>query len=114
MNLETRVRLSLRSFDMACGAVIAVSALYFIRSVLRGAQEKPKVTTDAAARVLDDGFGNVWTKCHEPECGLEIVRPGKAQCERCMARPLPSTRTLDQAYTTMYDSPDGTLDKWVR
>ena len=83
MNLETRVRLSLRPFDMACGAVIAVAALYFIRSVLRGAQEKPEKWGAAAARAFFDTPVNV-------------------------------AGTLDQAYTTMYDSPDGTLDKWVR
>lgn len=30
--------------------------------------------------VLDDGFGNQWHKCEKPDCGLEIVRPGKVQC----------------------------------
>lgn len=34
---------------------------------------------------LDDGFGNVWQKCG-PECELEIVRPGKVQCNRCDER----------------------------
>lgn len=29
---------------------------------------------------LDDGFGNRWEKCG-PDCCLEIVRPGKVQCE---------------------------------
>lgn len=28
---------------------------------------------------IDDGFGSVWLKCH-PNCGMEVVRPGKAQC----------------------------------
>jgi hypothetical protein len=32
---------------------------------------------------LDDGFGNVWSKCElGSDCGLQIVRPGKTQC-RC-------------------------------
>lgn len=30
--------------------------------------------------VIDDGFGNVWPLCSR-ECRLEIVRPGKVQCE---------------------------------
>lgn len=34
-------------------------------------------------RILDDGFGNVWEKCDHDDCVLEIVRPGKVQCERC-------------------------------
>ena len=29
---------------------------------------------------LDDGFGNVWVLC-KPDCRLEIVRPGKVQCD---------------------------------
>lgn len=33
-------------------------------------------------RILDDGFGNQWVKCKVPaDCALEIVRPGKVQCE---------------------------------
>jgi hypothetical protein len=32
---------------------------------------------------LDDGFGNVWEKCERPDCGLQIVRPGSAQCDTC-------------------------------
>lgn len=32
-------------------------------------------------QILDDGFGNQWEKCGE-DCELEIVRPGKVQCER--------------------------------
>ena len=32
--------------------------------------------------VLDDGFGNQWLKCSRPGgCGLQIVRPGKVQCD---------------------------------
>jgi hypothetical protein len=29
---------------------------------------------------VEDGFGSVWAKCEHPKCGLEVVRPGKAQC----------------------------------
>ena len=29
---------------------------------------------------IEDGFGNCWAKCKE-DCGLEIVRPGKVQCD---------------------------------
>lgn len=29
---------------------------------------------------LDDGFGNQWPKC-KADCRLEIVRPGKVQCD---------------------------------
>lgn len=32
---------------------------------------------------IDDGFGNCWTKCRRPGCQLEIVRPGKVQCDPC-------------------------------
>lgn len=33
---------------------------------------------------LDDGFGGVWEKCWRHDCGLEIVRPGKVQCCKCL------------------------------
>lgn len=28
---------------------------------------------------VEDGFGSGWEKCHE-DCGLQVVRPGKVQC----------------------------------
>lgn len=35
-------------------------------------------------RLLADGFGNCWSKCAlKQHCELEIVRPGKAQCNKC-------------------------------
>lgn len=30
---------------------------------------------------IDDGFGTQWFKCG-PDCGMEIVRPGKVQCDK--------------------------------
>jgi len=30
--------------------------------------------------MLDDGFGNQWPMCRA-DCALQIVRPGKVQCE---------------------------------
>jgi hypothetical protein len=38
---------------------------------------------DSQVTELDDGFGNVWEKCDRDDCGLQIVRPGKAQCDTC-------------------------------
>ena len=29
---------------------------------------------------IDDGFGNFWPLCKR-ECELQVVRPGKVQCE---------------------------------
>lgn len=29
---------------------------------------------------IDDGFGSVWKMCDRVNCGLHVVRPGKAQC----------------------------------
>jgi hypothetical protein len=29
---------------------------------------------------ISDGFGSVWLLC-KPDCGIQVVRPGKAQCE---------------------------------
>lgn len=30
---------------------------------------------------ISDGFGSEWAKCRRPDCGLHVVRPGKAQCD---------------------------------
>lgn len=32
------------------------------------------------ARTIDDGYGSEWELCRRPDCGLEVVRPGKVQC----------------------------------
>jgi len=29
---------------------------------------------------IEDGYGSYWGRCHE-NCGLNVVRPGKAQCD---------------------------------
>ena len=29
---------------------------------------------------VEDGFGNGWSKCLRRDCDLQVVRPGKAQC----------------------------------
>ncbi len=34
----------------------------------------------AERAILDDGFGNRWQKCG-PDCRMQIVRPGKVQCD---------------------------------
>jgi len=49
-----------------------------------GEEEVNALGHDDVDSLLDDGFGNVWHKC-EPydQCAMEIVRPGKVQCERC-------------------------------
>ena len=39
-------------------------------------------TADARQNYLDDGFGNRWPKCGDSNCEMEIVRPGKVQCNR--------------------------------
>lgn len=45
--------------------------------------------------LLDDGFGNVWEQCEYEPCGLEIVRPGKVQCERCQFKDEQPLRNID-------------------
>lgn len=30
---------------------------------------------------VSDGFGSTWLLCGD-DCGLEVVRPGKVQCDR--------------------------------
>lgn len=37
---------------------------------------------DNDSMVLDDGFGDLTVKCN-PRCRMEIVRPGKTQCDLC-------------------------------
>lgn len=32
---------------------------------------------------INDGFGNEWKLCDKPDCQLAVVRPGKAECQRC-------------------------------
>ena len=39
-------------------------------------------------RMISDGFGTSWHKCDREDCGLQIVRPGKAQCAH--GEPCPS------------------------
>ena len=34
-------------------------------------------------RYIDDGFGTEWKLCDKPNCQLAVVRPGKAECQRC-------------------------------
>lgn len=34
-------------------------------------------------RYINDGFGNEWKLCDKPDCQLAVVRPGKAECQRC-------------------------------
>lgn len=46
--------------------------------------KKRKCTCGFAKHCLNDsvcdGFGSVWPKCKKPNCGLNVVRPGKVQC----------------------------------
>ena len=51
-----------------------------------------------ANRAIDDGFGNSWGLCERPDCGLEVVRPGKVQCW-CDGKSRPST---DAAYSASW------------
>jgi hypothetical protein len=40
------------------------------------APAQPRLTDE----ILDDGFGSTWKKCG-PKCRMNIVRPGKVQCD---------------------------------
>ena len=31
--------------------------------------------------VVEDGFGSRWQKCLLSDCSLQVVRPGKVQCD---------------------------------
>jgi hypothetical protein len=35
----------------------------------------------AVTERVEDGYGNAWEKCLRPDCSLQIVRPGKVQCD---------------------------------
>lgn len=35
----------------------------------------------AARELLEDGHGNAWERCDSDDCSLQIVRPGKVQCD---------------------------------
>lgn len=30
--------------------------------------------------VVEDSFGSTWLVCNKPYCDLQVVRPGKVQC----------------------------------
>jgi hypothetical protein len=32
------------------------------------------------SRLIGDGFGTHWYKCDREDCGLQVVRPGRAKC----------------------------------
>lgn len=55
-------------------------------------RERMETVEAKPEHILDDGFGNRWIKCHD-HCGLQIVRPGKVQCDNdeCSLRRAPST-----------------------
>ena len=36
--------------------------------------------SNVSAGSIEDGFGSCWAKCDKPDCGLQVVRPGKVQC----------------------------------
>lgn len=38
-------------------------------------------------REISDGCGSTWLKCERANCGLEVVRPGKVQCDVCESMP---------------------------
>lgn len=41
---------------------------------------------------VEDGLGSCWEKCLFSECGLHVVRPGKAQCDCEGPTPLAQAR----------------------
>ena len=42
--------------------------------------ETSKEKMTQAEMEIEDGHGSCWVKCHK-NCGLHVVRPGKAQCD---------------------------------
>lgn len=43
-------------------------------------RKKKKDTQEDEFRWIDDGFGSWWKLCEKEDCGLQVVRPGKVQC----------------------------------
>jgi hypothetical protein len=40
-----------------------------------------KIERIFVAAVIEDQFGSEWSKCLRLDCTLEVVRPGKVQCD---------------------------------
>lgn len=77
---EMRTRFVADSNDSAWKFAIKWIRIHCVEAVgITLHEEKPQ---EAVAKIIDDGFGNCWTKCG-PACELEIVRPGKVQCGKC-------------------------------
>ena len=45
--------------------------------------QNPEAETHPIPNYIDDGFGTEWKLCDKPNCQLAVVRPGKAECQRC-------------------------------
>ena len=46
-----------------------------------GAGTEGSQAQGGAEGLVADGYGNEWPKCSRPYCALEVVRPGKVQCD---------------------------------
>jgi len=46
-----------------------------------GAGTEGSQAPGGAQGVVSDGYGSEWLKCSRPYCALEVVRPGKVQCD---------------------------------
>ena len=56
------------------------------------------------SRMISDGFGTSWHKCDREDCGLQIVRPGKAQCAH--GEPCPSAEEWMGKNFPGHDAPE--------
>lgn len=58
----------------------------------------PKQEPEAKGqRIISDDYGNDWSKCDREDCSLQIVRPGKVQCNgECEQEPAPSPALDEQ------------------
>lgn len=66
-----------------------------------------------AVHTVDDGFGSRWDctiGLSADECGLEVVRPGKAQCEKCDSRSLEEGETMTRPNDAQTPTPRTDLE----
>lgn len=63
-----------------------------LRTALADARRTAPATASEGATEIEDGFGGYWTTCG-PDCDLQVMRPGKVQCNRACATEVTSSES---------------------
>lgn len=69
--------------DRLLGRMIGLDparAFEHLEAVKRHLDERMLRSAGEPPRYVEDGFGSAWQMCGHPQCDLQAVRPGKAQC----------------------------------